>query len=148
MNLDYNVGSKDRNIRIGVGALLLVIGLLFAKSFLLVLIGIIILATGFLSFCPAYKLLGMNTASVTDEAKFLGDTPAERATENLEDVKQDVSEATEQARAKASEVAEDAKAKASEVAEEVKEEAGELADDAKEKLADAKDAVDDKIGKS
>ncbi|CAA6828661.1 MAG: Unknown protein [uncultured Thiotrichaceae bacterium] len=128
MKLDYNVGSKDRNIRIGVGILLLVIWLFFAKSFLIFAVGAILLATGFFSFCPAYKLLGMNTASVMDEAKFLGDTPVERASENLEEVKQEAVKTAEEAKEKAAEIADEAKVKASE-----------LADEAKETLADAKE---------
>ena len=63
MSLERNVGGTDKNIRIGIGILLIVIGLLFAKSFGLVILGIVVLATGLLSFCGLYKLLGLNTAS-------------------------------------------------------------------------------------
>lgn len=159
MNLDYNVGSTDRNVRIGVGVLFLIIGLFFAESWLIVVVGAILIATGIFSFCPAYKLLGMNTASDSDEAKFLDDTPAERASENIEEVKQEVTETAKEAKEKASGMAEEAKVKASELAEEAKEEAretfseakeeaSELMDEAKEKLADAKDAVKKKKDKS
>lgn len=155
MKLDYNVGSTDRNIRIGVGVLFLILGVFFAKSWLIFVVGAILIATGVFSFCPAYTLLGMNTASITDEAKFLGDSPAERASENIEDVKAEVAETAEEAKVKASELAEEAKEEAAEMMDEAKEtladakeEASELVDEAKEKLADAKETVEDKIKKS
>ena len=59
--MEKNVGSMDRNIRFGAGAVLLIWGLVFKGGFLLTLIGIVLLATGYLNFCPAYKLIGMNT---------------------------------------------------------------------------------------
>ncbi|SEA94414.1 Protein of unknown function [Thiothrix caldifontis] len=59
--MEKNVGSMDRNIRFGAGAVLLIWGLVFKGGFLLILIGIALLATGYLNFCPAYKLIGMNT---------------------------------------------------------------------------------------
>lgn len=59
--MEKNVGSTDRNIRFGAGAVLLVWGLVFKGGFLPTLIGIVLLATAYLNFCPAYKLIGMNT---------------------------------------------------------------------------------------
>ncbi|OQX15068.1 MAG: hypothetical protein BWK73_07760 [Thiothrix lacustris] len=59
--MEKNVGSMDRNIRFGAGAVLLIWGLVFKGGLLLILIGIALLATGYLNFCPAYKLIGMNT---------------------------------------------------------------------------------------
>ncbi len=59
--MEKNVGSMDRNIRFGAGAVLLIWGLVFKGGFLLTLIGIVLLVTGYLNFCPAYKLIGMNT---------------------------------------------------------------------------------------
>jgi len=59
--MEKNVGSMDRNIRFGAGAVLLIWGLVFKGGFLLILIGLALLATGYLNFCPAYKLIGMNT---------------------------------------------------------------------------------------
>ncbi|MDQ5767647.1 MAG: DUF2892 domain-containing protein [Candidatus Thiothrix sulfatifontis] len=59
--MEKNVGSMDRNIRFGAGAVLLIWGLVFKGGFLLILLGIALLATGYLNFCPAYKLIGMNT---------------------------------------------------------------------------------------
>ncbi|UJS23234.1 YgaP family membrane protein [Thiothrix winogradskyi] len=59
--MEKNVGSMDRNIRFGAGAVLLIWGLVFKGGFLLILLGIALLATGYLNFCPAYKLIGKNT---------------------------------------------------------------------------------------
>lgn len=59
--MEKNVGSMDRNIRFGAGAVLLIWGLVFKGGILLILLGIALLATGYLNFCPAYKLIGMNT---------------------------------------------------------------------------------------
>lgn len=59
--MEKNVGSMDRNIRFGAGAVLLIWGLVFHGGWLLSLIGIVLLATAYLNFCPAYKLIGMNT---------------------------------------------------------------------------------------
>jgi hypothetical protein len=60
MKFDVNVGSTDRMLRIGVGVLLIVlavVGMIGAWGY----IGIVPVITGFIRFCPAYTLLGMNT---------------------------------------------------------------------------------------
>ncbi|RPI38854.1 MAG: DUF2892 domain-containing protein [Methanoregulaceae archaeon] len=62
---EKNVGTIDRVIRIIVGiALLLAFALNMAAaplSYLVLLIGIILLVTGAAGTCPAYSVLGMNT---------------------------------------------------------------------------------------
>jgi hypothetical protein len=58
-----NVGNLDRILRIVVGAALL-IGFALNPSgsySWLYLIGVIPLATGLMSSCPAYSILGLNT---------------------------------------------------------------------------------------
>ena len=61
--MEKNVGSMDRNIRFGAGAVLLILSLvnIINPGWLFGIIGIVLLATGYLNFCPAYKLIGMNT---------------------------------------------------------------------------------------
>lgn len=61
--MEKNVGNMDRNIRLGAGAVLLVLSLIgiIGPMWLFALIGIVLLATGFTNFCPAYKLIGMKT---------------------------------------------------------------------------------------
>jgi hypothetical protein len=58
--MEANVGKTDRIIRIIVGLALLSLVFIGPQT-LWGLIGIVPLATAFINFCPAYKLLGMNT---------------------------------------------------------------------------------------
>lgn len=109
MELERNVGRTDKNIRIGIGILLIAIGIF--KSFGLIILGIVILATGLLSFCGLYKFLGINTASKAERQSAKTDL-TDRASENFNDFKQE-----------AVETAHELKEKAADVAKEVKEEA-------------------------
>lgn len=61
--MEKNVGGMDRNIRLGAGAVLVLLSLfgIIKPMLLFLIIGGVLLATGFLNFCPAYKLIGMNT---------------------------------------------------------------------------------------
>lgn len=62
-----NVGQLDRVIRIVVG--LLLISLVFiGPQTPWGWIGIIPLVTAFVSFCPAYRLLGLRTTKKQDQA--------------------------------------------------------------------------------
>ena len=57
-----NIGTVDRVLRIALGLLLIVLayaGALGAWGYL----GIVPLLTGVVRFCPAYKLLGMDTCA-------------------------------------------------------------------------------------
>lgn len=64
-----NVGTTDRALRLGVGALLILVALfsgwgLFAAAVVkygAVVIGLILMATGAFRFCGLYTLLGVNT---------------------------------------------------------------------------------------
>jgi hypothetical protein len=59
--MQCNVGNTDRVLRITVGSLLIVLslsGVIGAWGW----IGLMPLATGIFRFCPAYPVLGMNTA--------------------------------------------------------------------------------------
>jgi hypothetical protein len=62
---EKNVGIVDRAIRIVIGLVLIavfVLNLVVAPwSWLVVIVGIIILATGVIGTCGMYSLLGMNT---------------------------------------------------------------------------------------
>lgn len=158
MKLVRNVGRKDKNIRIGVGIVLLVIGLLFAKSFWLTILGAIVLATGVFSFCWIYTLLGMNTASVAEQTTASEDL-SERAVENLEDFKEEAVETAGELKEKAEEAVEDFKEsdlgqKAEEKFDELKDKAGEVVEDiksgeftkdAKEKFSELKEDASELI---
>ncbi|WP_165828126.1 MULTISPECIES: YgaP family membrane protein [Rhodovulum] len=57
--LSKNVGGIDRILRIVIGALMVIAALLGYSNWLL--IGIVPLATGLMSTCPLYSLIGLNT---------------------------------------------------------------------------------------
>lgn len=56
-----NIGKVDKAARIVVGVILIVLGMM--TNSLLGLIGIIPIVTAFLSTCPLYTLLNMNTCN-------------------------------------------------------------------------------------
>lgn len=58
--MEANVGKADRIIRIGAGLALLSLIFIGPKTWW-GLIGVVPLATAFINFCPAYRLLGVNT---------------------------------------------------------------------------------------
>ncbi len=61
-----NVGSTDRMIRIILGIVLLAVWFLapgYGLRWVPLVLGIVALATGALSTCPLYSLLGINTCS-------------------------------------------------------------------------------------
>lgn len=68
MQLHLNVGTIDRYLRIGIGAVL--IGLAFAGVpgapllWASVAVGVILLATGLSGFCPLYAVLRLSTRSI------------------------------------------------------------------------------------
>ena len=54
-----NVGSADRNIRIGFGIAIIIVGVALQSWW--GLIGLLPLLTAGISFCPLYAVLGMST---------------------------------------------------------------------------------------
>ncbi len=65
MKFEHNVGDKEKKIRMGVGAALIVISLFMASIFLLI-VGLVLVATGYSGWCPAYSGLGKNTCTESD----------------------------------------------------------------------------------
>lgn len=62
--MSCNVGGIDRIIRAVLGLVLIVVTLLSAGSafsWLIVLIGIVLIATAAIGFCPLYTALKLNT---------------------------------------------------------------------------------------
>mgnify|MGYP001595877437 CR=1 FL=1 len=60
--MKINVGTTDRVLRIGVGAILIGLaatGVIGAWGYL----GVLPLATGLFRFCPAYTLFGFNSCA-------------------------------------------------------------------------------------
>jgi len=167
MELIRNVSRKDKNIRMAVGIVLLLIGLFFGGFFLGV-VGLYALASGLLSHCWIYKFLGMNTATAEEQATASANL-SERAVENLEDFKEEAVETAGELKDKAEDAVDDFKEtdlgkKAEEKFDDLKEKAGEVvgdiksgefAKDAKEKLSDLKedaselvDSAKDKLAQS
>lgn len=73
MALVKNVGSVDKIIRLVVGALLALWGLLgagLASTFgvLALIVGVVLIATGFMNFCPLFKILGISSIRGSDHA--------------------------------------------------------------------------------
>ncbi|ESU29084.1 hypothetical protein FLJC2902T_11210 [Flavobacterium limnosediminis JC2902] len=67
-----NMGKRDKFIRIGIALILAVLvateTITGTLAFVALGIGIVFLLTSFISFCPLYSLLGMNTTpKSTDE---------------------------------------------------------------------------------
>lgn len=58
-----NVGATDKIIRIVIGIVLIVLGVL-NTAWWLVIIGLIPLITGLIGYCPLYTLLGISTCKV------------------------------------------------------------------------------------
>lgn len=60
--MNRNIGNADRLIRILVGiALLSLFFLLEGNARWLGLIGVVLIGTASISFCPVYRLLGLST---------------------------------------------------------------------------------------
>lgn len=61
VKFEHNVGDKDKKIRIASGVVLLLASL-FTASVLMLLVGLVLVATGYFGWCPAYS--GMNKSTV------------------------------------------------------------------------------------
>lgn len=63
-----NIGSTDKKLRILGGLVLLVVsfvalgGLSTTLGIIALVIGVVLIVTALINFCPAYKLLGVGTA--------------------------------------------------------------------------------------
>jgi hypothetical protein len=68
MKFEHNVGEKEKKYRLYGGAALIAISIFTASIFLL-LIGLVLVATGFTGFCPAYAGLNKNTCCPGDSSE-------------------------------------------------------------------------------
>lgn len=83
MNFDYkrlvkfehNVGIKDKKVRMAAGVVLLAVSL-FTAQVLLLLVGLILVATSYFGWCPAYSGFGKSTLEA-DAAPGTADTGAD-----------------------------------------------------------------------
>ncbi|WP_349432279.1 YgaP-like transmembrane domain [Methylomarinum sp. Ch1-1] len=60
IKFEHNVGEKEKKIRLAAGAALLLISL-FTASIILLLLGVVLVATGYSGWCPAYSGLERNS---------------------------------------------------------------------------------------
>jgi hypothetical protein len=60
MKLEVNVGEKDRMIRFGVGALMIVLALA-GYGVLPAILGLVLIGTAYTRKCPGYQVLGKST---------------------------------------------------------------------------------------
>lgn len=65
MKFEHNVGQKEKKYRLYGGAALLVVSI-FTAQILLLLVGLIMVATGYTGFCPVYSGLNKNTCSADE----------------------------------------------------------------------------------
>lgn len=61
MKFEHNVGAKEKQYRLYGGAALIVLSIFTAQIFLL-LVGLLLVATGYSGWCPAYS--GLNKSTV------------------------------------------------------------------------------------
>ncbi|WP_454972525.1 YgaP family membrane protein [Corynebacterium propinquum] len=62
-----NESNQDRGIRAVLGIIALFVGLFAAGGFLralLIIVGLVLVITAGVGFCPLYRLLGINTCKV------------------------------------------------------------------------------------
>ena len=68
-----NAGGVERSIRTGAGLLALGLGafagLSSTVSGVVLLVGVILLLTGLVGYCPAFTLLGVNTCTSASDTK-------------------------------------------------------------------------------
>ena len=78
IKFEHNVGAKEKNYRMYAGAALIVISI-FTASILLLLVGLVLVATGFTGFCPVYSGMNKNTCTATtvEESAGTDDSSAE-----------------------------------------------------------------------
>jgi hypothetical protein len=75
IKFEHNVGEKEKKYRLYGGAALIAISI-FTASIALLLIGMVLVATGFSGFCPAYAGLNKNTCCAGDSSE-TSDKPEE-----------------------------------------------------------------------
>jgi hypothetical protein len=68
LKFEHNVGDKEKKYRLYAGAGLLVVSV-FTAQIALLLMGLILVATGFSGWCPVYSGLSKNTCADTTSAE-------------------------------------------------------------------------------
>jgi hypothetical protein len=67
VKFEHNVGAKEAKNRLLVGSIILLVSIFTAKIILL-LAGLVLVATGYVGWCPAYSGFNKNTCEVAPDA--------------------------------------------------------------------------------
>ena len=62
---EHNVGENEKKYRLYAGAALIAISI-FTASTILLLVGMVLVGTGFSGWCPAYSGMGKNTFDTSE----------------------------------------------------------------------------------
>ena len=62
---EHNIGEKEKKYRLYAGAALIAISI-FTASIALLLVGMVLVGTGFSGWCPAYSGMGKNTCDTSE----------------------------------------------------------------------------------
>ncbi|WKJ89344.1 DUF2892 domain-containing protein [Methylomonas montana] len=67
IKFEHNIGDKDKKVRMVSGVVLLAVSL-FTASILMLVVGLVLVATSYVGWCPAYSGFDKNTlgSNVTD----------------------------------------------------------------------------------
>lgn len=60
IKFEHNIGAKDKKVRLYAGVALLFVSL-FTASILMLVVGIVLVATSYFGWCPAYSGFDKNT---------------------------------------------------------------------------------------
>ncbi len=60
IKFEYNIGAKDKKVRLYSGLVLLFVSL-FTASILMLVVGLVLVATSYFGWCPAYSGFGKST---------------------------------------------------------------------------------------
>ncbi len=71
LKFEHNIGEKEKKYRLYGGIAALVVSLYFGEVFLL-LVGVILVATGFKGWCPVYSGLNKSTLEAGEGASSEG----------------------------------------------------------------------------
>jgi len=73
LKFEHNVGEQEKKYRLYAGAILLIIAV-FTAQIALLLVGLVLAATGYSGWCPAYSGMNKNTCTAVSETS---ETPAD-----------------------------------------------------------------------
>lgn len=62
---DINVGEKEKKMRLIAGSVLLTVSL-FTASIIALLLGVVLIATGYTGVCPAYSAMEKSTCETSE----------------------------------------------------------------------------------